>query len=175
MEGSGSEDTDVLNIDRYVELAKEMGAKDALLISVDQVVFDPRTYLKCRWGCPEYGKLKCASDGPKPWESEKLLRRYKKAVLIHTNDTHLLNKIAYDVEQKAFFDGYYFAFALYHCECRECNATSRQECLHPWTARPGEDYMGIDVFKTVKNLGLPLRVLKEKGEVQDRYAFVFID
>ena len=41
--------------------------------------------------------------------------------------------------------------------------------------RPCDQSFGIDVFKTVSNVGFPIKVLQNKGDVQNRYGFVLID
>ncbi|MBC7247421.1 MAG: DUF2284 domain-containing protein [Actinobacteria bacterium] len=163
-------------MERYVNMATGMGALHALLIGVSDIVFDPRTYLKCAWGCPEFGQLKCSPDLIKPWEAEPLLRRYDKALLIHTHVKEQANEIAWEVERAAFLDGHYWAFALYDCHgCETCEAVSRRECAHPEKARPGEDFLGIDVYATVRRFGLPIEVLTHREQRQNRYAFVFLE
>ncbi len=163
-------------LEKYVKMALDRGALHALLVDVADIVFDHRTYLKCAWGCPEFGQLKCSPDLIKPWEAEPLLRRYRRALLIHTRVKELANEIAWEVERAAFLDGYYWAFALYDCHgCETCRAASRQECADPVRARPGEDFLGIDVYATVRRFGLPIQVLTRRDQAQDRYAFVFIE
>ncbi len=165
-----------MDMERYVNLAYEMGAVDALIVEVPEIVFDHRTYLKCAWGCPEFGQLKCSPDLIKPWEAEPLLRRYRLALLIHTHRKELANEIAWEVERRAFLDGHYWAFALYDCHgCDVCAASSRQDCANPEKARPGEDFLGIDVYATVRKFGLPIEVLTHREQRQDRYAFVFLE
>jgi predicted metal-binding protein len=165
-----------MNLHKYVRMAQDMGAVDALLIDVSEIVFDHRTYLKCAWGCPEFGQLKCSPDLIKPWEAEPIFRRYGKALLIHTHDKALSVDIAYELERQAFLDGFYFAFALYDCSgCEICEAGSRRDCVNPEKARPGDDFVGIDVYATVRGFGLPIEVLSDREQRQDRYSFVFIE
>jgi predicted metal-binding protein len=164
-----------MDMDKYVGMALEKGAIDAMVIDVADIVFDPRTYLKCAWGCEEFGQLKCSPDLIKPWEAEPIFRRYSKALLIHTYEKRLNVDIAWEVERVAFLDGYYFAFALYDCSaCEICEASSRVDCVHPDKARPGDDFVGIDVYATVRKFGLPIEVLTDREQRQDRYSFVFI-
>jgi predicted metal-binding protein len=164
-----------MELEKYTRMALDMGAVDALAINVADIVFDPRTYLKCAWGCDEFGQLKCSPDLIKPWEAEPLLRRYGKALLIHTHAKELINDIAWEVERAAFLDGNYFAFALYDCNgCEVCEASSRRDCPHPEKSRPGDDFVGIDVFATVRKFGLPIEVLTDREQRQNRYSFVFI-
>jgi predicted metal-binding protein len=164
-----------MDMDKYVGMALEKGAVDAMIIDVADIVFDPRTYLKCAWGCEEFGQLKCSPDLIKPWEAEPIFRRYSKALLVHTFEKKLNVDIAWEVERAAFLDGYYFAFALYDCSgCEICEASSRADCMHPEKARPGDDFVGIDVYATVRKFGLPIEVLTDREQRQDRYSFVFI-
>ena len=164
-----------MDIDKYVGMALEKGAVDAMIVDVADIVFDPRTYLKCAWGCEEFGQLKCSPDLIKPWEAEPIFRRYSKALLIHTHEKRLNVDIAWEVERTAFLDGHYFAFALYDCSaCEICEAGSRRDCVHPEKARPGDDFVGIDVYATVRKFGLPIEVLTDREQRQDRYSFVFI-
>ena len=38
-------------LDKYIELAKELKMLHAQLLTPQDVVFDIRALLKCRWGC----------------------------------------------------------------------------------------------------------------------------
>jgi predicted metal-binding protein len=48
-------------------------------------------------------------------------------------------------------------------------------CPTPEKVRPCDQAFGIDVFKTVRSLGLPCEVLKNKEDQQNRYGFVLLD
>ncbi len=41
---------------RYLVRAVEMGAAHAVAIRSSDIVLDPRTYLKCMYGCKDWGK-----------------------------------------------------------------------------------------------------------------------
>jgi hypothetical protein len=41
--------------------------------------------------------------------------------------------------------------------------------------RPCDQSFGIDVYKTVRNLGLPCHVLQNKNGAQNRYGFVLLN
>jgi len=43
------------------------------------------------------------------------------------------------------------------------------------TSRPGADAMGVDVYKTARNVGYPIQVVKDRSDVMNRYAFLLID
>ena len=41
---------------KYIDLALEMGATDAVLFEAPQICWDSRTLLKCMYGCDDWGK-----------------------------------------------------------------------------------------------------------------------
>ncbi len=70
-----------------------------------------------------------------------------------------LHEIVNKVEAEAFSIGYRFAAGFVGGSCRlciECAARSSNEpCRHPFIARPSMEAMGIDVYQTAANAGLP--------------------
>ena len=56
---------------KYLELAQEMGATDAVLFVAPQICWDSRTLLKCMYGCDDWGKNHtCPSRPHNPTMSE---------------------------------------------------------------------------------------------------------
>jgi predicted metal-binding protein len=167
-----------LNIDKYATIAKKFNIKDILLITPGQIVFDIRAILKCRWGC-SYSKnksIKCETHDISIEERKQIINSYDKIILLHNNNAKELTHACLEIEKELFLDGYYFAFTLRTCNyCDNCNTKSGKECLYPEKVRPCEEMFGIDVYKTITNLGLPIRVLKNKGDVENRYGFVLIE
>lgn len=165
------------NLDKYTVKAKEMGALDALIIKIEDVVTDPRTYLKCMYGCEGWGANWTCPSAPnalRPWEFETILKRYSTAILIHCDDKDISQKISYELEREAFFDGYYFAFSMSDCGlCEEC--THPEPCTHPTKARPPMQGLGIDVYATARKQGLPIKTLKSEDETQNWYSLVLIE
>jgi predicted metal-binding protein len=47
--------------------------------------------------------------------------------------------------------------------------------LHPQKVRPCDQALGIDVYKTVRELGLPCQPLQSQDDIQNRYGFVLLD
>ncbi len=164
---------------RYEKLARDLGAVDALVIDAHDIVFDPRTYLKCMYGCSTWGKCWVCPSAPgalKPWEAERALARYRWALLIHTHDKPSSQRISFAVESQAFVDGYYFAFSMSDCGlCPECGLPAGEACRFPGKARPAMQAMGIDVFATVRRHGLPIRTLSGEGQEQNWYSLVMIE
>lgn len=106
-----------------------------------------------------------------------MFSRYKWGIIIHTHDKRLSQQISFAIESKAFADGYYFAFSLSDCSlCKTCACADCQDCRFPHMARPAFHSVGIDVFKTIKNLNLPLFTLKDADkEEQNWYSAVFVE
>ncbi len=164
-------------LEKYVRKALEMGAENVKTVSVQDLVFDPRTILKCMYGCEDWGKSWSCPSAPKalmPWEAEKVLRRYSRGILVRTHDPKRLQEITYQIEMEAFYDGYPFALALAECYlCETC--TFPDPCRFPAKVRPSMQALGIDVYATVKKLGLPIKTLKSKDETPNFYGLVLLE
>ena len=97
-------------------------------------------------------------------------------MLVHSHDARALSAAVLQIERAAFMDGYYFAFAIRTCNlCERCAAKQGNPCPTPDKVRPCDSIFGINVYKTVRNLGLPCEVLKTRDDVQNRYGFVLLD
>lgn len=159
---------------KYVDMALELGANNAKDITINDLVFDPRTYLKCI-GCSDYGQWRCPPNIPNYNEAKEMLTKYKEVVILHAHNRDKLSKIAREIERQAFLDGNYFAYALCGCyHCKTCRPASEGPCINPGHKRPYCYSLGINVFETASQLGLPVYVLQSTEEEQNRYAFVMI-
>jgi predicted metal-binding protein len=158
--------------EKYISLALEEGAEHVMTVTPDDIVFDGRTLLKCMFGCSDWGKgCTCPSRAGflKPWEFEPLLRKYMSVLIIHSHDKRIAQKAA-------FFDGDVFAFSMSDCAlCNECAGKTCLHCRHPKQARPAFHSVGIDVFATVRKLGLPIKTLLDPDEEQNWYAAAWLN
>jgi predicted metal-binding protein len=65
------------------KMALKMGAVDAKIITADKVVVEDRIVLKCKVGCPDYGKtLSCPPYTPTAEEFRKIVSEYRYALFI---------------------------------------------------------------------------------------------
>lgn len=163
-----------------VDKALEMGAVSAVPFELKDICFDTRTLLKCMYGCKDWGKgLTCPSrpNNPSLAEYREMLERYKWGVIVGGHNKHITQKVSFELERKAFVEGYYFAFSLSDCGlCKECAGFTNGECRNVVKARPAFHSVGIDVFKTVRQLGLPINTLFDPAtEEQNWYAAVFVE
>jgi predicted metal-binding protein len=78
-----------------------------------------------------------------------------------------LHRIVNAVEREAFKHGFYFATGLIggNCKlCEECVDPAKIErCRHPFMARPSLEGLGIDVYRTCKNIGMPLELSSKEN------------
>lgn len=121
----------------------------AILIQIDEPI--PAEMIK---------EIQQANDVAALYKSVKFLDSYKKSF----NPAKLkMHRIVHRVEAQAFALGYRFAtgFIAGSCKlCSECTAINnpQEPCRHPFRARPSMEAVGIDVFKTAENAGLPFDI-----------------
>ena len=168
-------------MEKYIHLAKELKMVNAMVISPQEISFDIRAILKCRWGC-EYSlyslheNIKCDTRNTTYQERMEMLKRYHHILLVHSHNAQELSEAVLEIERTAFLDGYYFASAIRSCNlCEVCAVKQGNPCQTPEKIRPCDSSFGIDVYKTVRNLGLSCEVLKTKNDIQNRYGFVLLD
>ncbi|MCL2665443.1 MAG: DUF2284 domain-containing protein [Defluviitaleaceae bacterium] len=163
----------------YIQAALSMGAENAVAFVPDDLVFDRRVILKCVFGCADFGKMHTCPYQKSPLsldEYEKIFRRYNRGIIIGCSNKHDSQRISYETERSCFLDGFYFAFSLSDCGlCTDCAKATNADCRFPVKARPAFHSVGIDVFSTVRKLGLPLSVLKDENDAQHWYSAVFIE
>ena len=163
---------------KYVDLAKSFNMVNVKLISPEDIFFDIRAILKCRWGCEDFSEdnIKCQMRNTTYQERIEMINNYKAILFIHSNDARELSEAVLEIERAAFLDGYYFAFAIRTCNlCEVCAVQQGKPCPTPDKVRPCDQGFGIDMYKTARHLGLPCEVLQNKDDTQNRYGFVLLD
>jgi predicted metal-binding protein len=104
-------------------------------------------------------EIRKASDVAALYKNAQFMDSYKTSFdPIKLKLHHIINK----VEAKASMLGYRFAtgFKAGSCKlCPECVTKNSQEsCRNPFKSRPAMEAVGIDVFKTAENAGLPFDI-----------------
>jgi len=169
--------TSIIEFLKYENFAKEIGAVNAKIIPVSAIIVENRIRLKCRYGCPNYfTHWTCPGQHDiTPWIfKEKILPCYNWALLIHTYTPKEMQRIAFEVEKKAFLDGHNLAFSIANCTlCEQCKYPD--PCHYPDKARPSLSSVGISIFATVKQQGFYIETLKDKSEEPNWYSIVLID
>ena len=163
----------------FINKALESGADHAVMFKTEDIEFDPRTILKCMFGCNDWGLGHTCPSRPgslSPWDYEKVFKRYSWGIIIHSTDKKISQEVSFSIESDAFTKGFYFAFSLSDCAiCAQCSGLKGARCVNPRKARPAFHSVGIDVFKTVRKFNLPIETLKTKEEPQNWYSAVFIE
>jgi len=165
-------------MEKYTQLAKELKMVNAMIISPQDICFDIRAILKCRWGCEDFFQedIRCHTRDTTYQERVEMVKRYNHILLVHSHDARELSVAVLEIERTAFLDGYYFAFAIRTCNlCKVCAVQQGNPCPTPEKVRPCDQSFGIDVYETVRNLGLPCEVLQNRNDIQNRYGFVLLD
>ena len=165
-------------LNKYIDLAKELNMVDAKIISQQDVFFDIRAILKCRWGCEDFfeNSIRCHTRNTSCQERVDMIKAYRHILIVHAHNGTELSRAALEIERTAFLDGLYFAFAIRYCKlCRACAVEKGKACPTPNLVRPCDQSFGIDVYKTARHLGLPCEVLQDKNDLQNRYGFVLLE
>jgi predicted metal-binding protein len=165
--------------DQLIKEALIFGAVNAVAFEIGDIVFDPRTILKCMFGCSDWGRGPTCPSRPgniSLEEYERVLKKYSWGVIIHAHEKQTTQKASFALESRAFVDGYYFAFSLCDCGlCKECAGNEGLPCRNVKQARPAFHSVGIDVFATARKFGLPIHTLKDDTQEQNWYSAVFVE
>ena len=164
-------------LDQLIDKAIELGASEAKLIPADSIVFDSRSYLKCRFGCNRWGKYwTCPPHlDLSPERFMDAFAQYRRAVVIKSSDPKIGQDVTVAIEKEAMMTlGCTFAFAMVLCvECDEC--AYPDPCRYPHLARPSMDAYGIDIGKTLAPLGFKVEFDDEGKLLPAWYSMVLID
>jgi len=70
-------------MEKYIQLAKDLGMVNAFLLTPNDIVFDIRGILKCRWGCEDFSEknIRCHSRNTSLDERMNMLKKYKNILL----------------------------------------------------------------------------------------------
>jgi predicted metal-binding protein len=80
------------------------------------------------------------------------------------------------LEIEIFLDGYYKAWSLVSGPCRLCEECDLSTpCRHGLEARPSMEACGIDVFKTARDNGFPIEVLRTREEERDIFGLILVE
>jgi predicted metal-binding protein len=170
-------------MDRYLRMALKGGMDHALVIDPSKVSTEPWVRVKCRFGCHRYGRSHCCPPHtPTPAEMRDILDSYERAILLHRNWKEPVSRIdefnraVVDLELALFLDGYHKAWSVGSGPCLLCQKCNYPDsCAHAAKARPSMEACGIDVFKTVRQYDLPIRVLTDRTQERHSYGLVLVE
>ena len=170
------------DLEKYRRRAIELGATDAKIISMDDVVIDERVVAKCVYPkCPGYGtNVNCPPYAMTPDETRKLVNKFHYAIFvkIEVPAEHIAGKEAIEkqlvnpyrrklaeivarLESETFHDGYHLALAfgsgsckMFFCPDKECEVlVPGHGCPHRLKARSPMEAVGMDVYTMAAKAG----------------------
>lgn len=101
------------NMDVLLKRSLELGAEKAKIIDTGSIVVEEWVRWKCLYGCAFHGKdayhPPCAPDAG---STKKVMREYRKAILMTGAKGKALTEVAVRLEGEAYQMGYYKAFAM---------------------------------------------------------------
>ena len=169
------------DLEKYRNMALDLGATDAKIITTDQIIIDNRVRMKClNPACGSYGtNIHCPPYMGDLDQMRKLVKQYQDALFIMlkvpskelvgpdarekrtSNISGMkINEIVSKIESAAFYDGYHFATGFSGgckgllCPNVECQAIQPgKSCRYPLKARAGMDAMGMDAYTMAARMG----------------------
>jgi predicted metal-binding protein len=182
----GKEDVSMKSVESFLEKALEIGVEGAKIIDPGSIVTAQWVRMKCQYGCPGFGmSLCCPPCTPTPDMTRKVIDSYQKAILLHQRllkgekrgeRAKTFSKAVVGLEIEIFLDGYYKAWSMGSgpCDlCKECNLSG--PCKHGHEARPSMEACGIDVFKTARDNGFPIEVVRTRDEERNIFGLVLVE
>lgn len=152
-----------------------MGMDEAKMIEPCSITTAEWVRMKCEFGCPRFGMSFCCPPYvPSPEVTRKVIDAYESAILLYQKLENgerreerreerrkAFNESIVRLEIEIFLDGYYKAWSMgsgYCHFCKNCDPTGF--CRHGFEARPATEACGIDVFKTARDNGFHVDVVR---------------
>jgi len=170
------------SLEHYCEKALELGLDGAKRIEPGSVVTAEWVRMKCQFGCTGFGlSLCCPPRTPTPDITRKVIDSYQKVILLHRRlkkgeRSKILNEIMVRLEIEIFLDGYYKAWSMGSGPCRLCKECDLESaCKHGHEARPSMEACGIDVFKTARDNGFYIEVVKTRDDERNVFGLILVE
>jgi len=173
-------------IEFFRERALKMGVEEAKIIPSRSIVTAEWVRLKCQYGCPGFGEsLCCPPHSPTPDMTRKVIDSYEKAILLHcrlrkgegrSERSKIFREAIVRLEIEMFLAGYYKAWSMGcgPCDrCKKCRLSG--PCRHGSEVRPSMEACGIDVFKTARDNGFTIEVVRRHGEEMNLFGLVLAE
>ena len=174
------------SVESFCKRALEMGIEEAKIIDAGSIATAEWVRMKCQYGCPGFGmSLCCPPRSPTPDMTRKVIDSYQKAILLHQRlrkgekrgqRAKTFNEAVVRLEIEIFLDGYYKAWSMGcgPCDrCKDCNLSG--SCRHGLEARPSMEACGIDVYKTARDNGFSIDVVRKHGDEMNLFGLVLVE
>ena len=174
------------------ELARKCGIDEMIPIKTDSIVISEWVHLKCKYGCQRYGKSWCCPpETPDPDKAKKILKEYDTALLLISRISNPFfyrnNKKKRRIQVKVwkgpiaierclFLNGYYKAFALVSENCALCDeCLYPNSCRFPQERRPSVESFSIDIFATLKNIGIQYFIHNQRKASYNHFSIILLE
>ncbi|WP_099187591.1 DUF2284 domain-containing protein [Tepidibacter mesophilus] len=138
-------------------------------IKSKDIIVEERVYLKCAYGCEDFGKrLNCPPNCISIDKFKKILSEYDSALILlqeykTSSKENMIDVWGYarresfrkmiEIEKFAFNNGYTFAHLLRPGSCNECESC-KEKCSKPSLRRFSPEAVGININKTIGKLDI---------------------
>jgi predicted metal-binding protein len=113
--------------------------------------------------------------------TRRVVDAYEKAILLHRKvkageKSKDLTLKAVRLERDIFLDGYHKVWSMGSGPCRLCRTCDPSgSCQRGFDARPSMEACGIDVFKTARDNGFPIQVVRSHNEERNYYGVILVE
>lgn len=163
-------------MEKYVQMLREAGADDAMVIDAATIQTAPWTVYKCQFGCGNYGqKYCCPPNAPSYRETQAIIDCFSQAILFRVHAFHVITPMVLNVTAEMFRDGHYKTVGFGDCSCNLCTQCSPNRCSHPGKALPSMEACGIDVFATVRANGWTVHWMNTPDAEPELFGLILVE
>lgn len=169
-------------------IVREKGFHDFAWINGNDIEVAQWVRVKCMFGCSAYGGASCPPNTPNVDECRQFVSEYSQVLIIKVGTMADKNKYPsewsssvtsslLDLEKEIFKLNYPKTFLLNQSCCVKCDKCEykREDCKDKSAARPSPEGFAIDVYGTMKKVGLELSVVPYSPHEMNRIAMLFIE
>jgi predicted metal-binding protein len=176
------------HLDKIESLIMKQGFSEYRWIDPQEIIVAHWVRVKCTFGCSDYGLGTCPPNTPSVEDCKSFFREYERGLIISLHK--FADKNAYpsdwskemtgkllDIEREIFLMGFQKIFLLNQtcCSlCKEC-AGNRLECKDKKHSRPSPESFAVDVYETVRKVGMDIHVIAENPSEINRIAILLIE
>jgi predicted metal-binding protein len=177
-----------MNKEKIETYIQEIGLSDFKWIDPKEILVAQWVRIKCEFGCSDYGLGTCPPNTPTVEECRDFFKEYNHGLVIRLTKSadkdnypadwsrEMTNKLL-ELERKIFLSGFQKAFLLNQtccCLCKDCSG-DRLNCKDKRNSRPSPEAFAVDVYKTVRNIGMEINVVSENPSEMNRIAILLIE
>lgn len=178
----------MINKQKIETIIAEKGFSDYKWINPKEIVVAHWVRVKCSFGCSDYGLGTCPPNTPSVNDCDSFFKEYDCGLVIRLNkyadkasypsdwSREMTNKLL-DIEREVFLTGFQKVFLLNQTCCSLCKDCSknRLDCKDKTKSRPSPESFAVDVYQTVRNLGLEINVVSDNPAEMNRIAILLIE